>query len=150
MTRYPTCLRILLTLSIVLIAVSVSEAGPFGRRACYDYGYYSYYYYPACSTVSVTYPTVTTYPAVTVTTSSVPSIPTPAAGQPMASPPAYTVMKPVIDDSAVSPALAAPQPVAIPQSGSYAPAAGSYSYPSGGYSTTPRSSWDFGRFPPYH
>ena len=123
MTRYLTCLRTLLPLLIVLTAVSASEAGLFGRwRTRNDY------YAPAC-------PAVATSPASS----------TPAAGQPMAStagPKAYTAMKPVIGDNTDNTAGAAPQ------GGQYVPAQRVYSSP--GWSATPRSSWDFGNFPPYH
>jgi hypothetical protein len=49
------------------------------------------------------------------------------------------VDKPVIGQSPA--AVAAP----VPQT-TYVPAAG---VSSGGWSSTPRSSWDFGKFPPY-
>ena len=123
MTRYATCLRTLLTLSLVLTGISASQAGRWYARN-------GYYYYPACSAV-----TVSTPPAANI----------PAAGQPMAATPAptvYTVMKPVTGENAGNPA------VIVPQSGSYVPAAPAY--PSSGWSTTPRSSWDYGSFPPYH
>ena len=125
MTRYPTCLRTLLALLIVLTGVSASEAGLFGRwRARYDY-----YYYPAC-------------PPVAGSAQPGPSVP--AAGQPTVSttgPTVYTVAKPVIGENAGGAA------VSVPQSGSYVPTQGVS--PGGTWSTTPRSSWDFGKFPPY-
>jgi len=43
MSRYPICLRSLLTLLILMTGVSASEAGLFGRwRARNDYTYYVY------------------------------------------------------------------------------------------------------------
>lgn len=134
MIRYLTYLRIALTLSIVLIGVSASQADQYGSwYSCNGY----YYYYPACSTVTVSTPTVQSIPAV---------------NQPMAStvsPPAYTVMKPVINDNAAV-TIPQSQSYVVPQSQFYAPASNSYSYPSSGSNATPRSSWDFGKFPPYH
>ena len=122
MTRYPTCLRALFTLTIVLAGVSVSEAGLFGRwRARYDY--------PACPTATVSAPA----------TASVPATGQPAAAT--AGPTVYTAMKPVIGENTGGAA------VAVPASGSYVPAPAVYS--GGAWSTTPRSSWDFGNFPPY-
>ena len=122
MTRYSTCLRILLAQLIVLAGVSVSEAGLFGRwRVYYDY--------PTCAPATVSAPR---------------DAGTPAASQPAVSsagPTVYTAMKPVIGPNAAD---AAP---AVPQTRVYAPATGVA--PSGSWSTTPRSSWDFGRFPPY-
>ena len=137
MTRYPTCVRALVTLSILLTGVSASEAAVFGRwRDCNDY-YYSYYY-PACSQVTVSTPLPAAgQPAV--------STPLPVAGQPAVStagPAPHTAMMPVIGENAGS--TVAP----IPQSGFYVPA--QRAYPSSGWSTTPRSSWDYGSFPPYH
>ena len=124
MTRYLTCLRTILALLLVLTAVSASEAGLFGRwRNRTDY-----YYPPACPAVA---------------TSPVSS--TPAAGQPTAStagPKSYTAMKPVIGDNAGSTAA-----TTLP-SVQYVPAPSAY--PRSGWSATPRSSWDFGSFPPYH
>ncbi len=121
MTRYSMCLRTLLTLVIVLAGVSASQAGLFGRwRARYDS--------PAC-------------PPVAVSTTSQAN--TPAASQPTVStagPTVYSVAKPVIGENADG--AAAPAPAIR----SYAPATG---VSSGGWSTMPRSSWDFGKFPPY-
>ncbi|MGO9108680.1 MAG: hypothetical protein ACLP9L_05555, partial [Thermoguttaceae bacterium] len=121
-TRCPIFLRTLLTLLIVLTGVSVSNAGLFGRwRARYDY--------PA-------------RPAATVSTPQAASVP--AAGQPTVStagPIVYTVAKPVVSENAGSAA------VSVPQSGSYVPAQAVS--PGTSWSTLPRSSWDFGKFPPY-
>ncbi|MGA2255875.1 MAG: hypothetical protein ABSG53_14610 [Thermoguttaceae bacterium] len=122
MNRYPTCLRALLTLLIVLTGVSASQAGLFGR-------WRTGYYYPACA------------PA-TVATPAAPSVP--ATGQPKVSttgPTVYTAAKPVIGENAGGAATP------VPQNRSYAPAPAVYSGSS--WSTLPRSSWDFGKFPPY-
>ncbi len=122
MARYPTFLRSLLTLLIVLTGVSVSQAGLFGRwRARYN--------------------NPPPPPAATATTQQ-PSAPAPV--QPAvakAGPTVYMAAMPVIDEkangSAASfPATAAPAPAPCVNPGT-AP------------STLPRSSWDFGKFPPY-
>ncbi len=139
MTRHPAYSWTLLTLSIVLTGVSASEAGQFGRW----YARNGYYYYPACPAAMATTPPAPTTPAAGQPTASTPG--TPAAGQPMAStasPTVHTAMKPVMGENAGSAA------VSTPQVRSYVPAAPVY--PSSGWSVTPRSSWDYGSFPPYH
>ena len=130
MSRYTMVSRSVLTLLIVLTVVSASQAGWFGRgRANYD----SYYYYPTCPAATVYYtPQQSNIPAASQATVST------------TGPTVYTAAKPVIGEPA-----AVPQAVSVPQSGYYAPAASGYSG-SGGYSTTARSSWDFGSFPPYN
>ena len=113
MTKYSTCFRTLLTLSIVLAAVSASQAGLFGRwRTRYDA--------PACPPVAVS---------------------TPQSNIPAAGPTVYSVAKPVIDENAEG------ATVSVPANGSYVPATGVST--STGWSTMPRSSVDFGKFPPY-
>jgi len=113
-----------LTLLIVLAGASASQAGLFGRwRTCYDY-------YPAS-------------PAATVSTPAQTNIP--PTGQPAVStagPTTYTVAKPVIGENAAA------APVSVPRTGSYAPAPRAYS--NGGWSINPRSSWDYGKFPPFN
>ena len=87
MTRHSACLWTLFTLSIVLIGVSVSEAGQCGQwYACN--GYY-YYYYPACPAVTVsTLPTASISAAGQPMAATPPAASSPAPGQPMASTPA--------------------------------------------------------------
>jgi hypothetical protein len=123
MTSCSMCLRTLLTLVLVLTGISVSQAGLFGRwRAQYDY--------PAC-------------PAATYATPAGPSVS--AVGQPAMAPTGpipYTAAKPVIGENAGN--VVAP----APQTQYYAPAV-TPSYSGSGSSTIPRSTWDFGRFPPY-
>jgi len=121
MVRYSTSLRTLLTLSIVFAGVSASEAGLFGRwRACSDE--------PA-------------RPPAMVSTPREPAIP--AADQTKVSttgPIVYTVAKPVVGenpDGALS----------VPRNRSNLPVRSTS--PGTAWSTTPRSSWDFGKFPPY-
>ena len=122
MTRYATCLQIVLSLVIVLMGVSASQAGLFGRwRPRYD---------------SAVYP-----PAV-VPTPPAPSVP--AAGQPTASkagPLVYTAAMPVVGENGGT-----RLPASL-RNGAYVPAPPAYS--GSGWSTLPRSSWDFGKFPPY-
>ena len=68
----------------------------------------------------------------------------PAAAQPAVStngPTVYTAAKPVIGETVGGAAASAPQ------SGTYC--AGNKRFTGGGWSTLPRSSWDFGKFPPY-
>jgi len=124
MTRYLLCLRTLLALCVVLAGVSASQAGLFGRwRACYDYT-------PASSPAAVSTPAQATIPP---------------TGQPAASPTRplpYTAAKPIVGDNAAATAVSAPR------TGTYAPAPRAYS--SGGWSINPRSSWDYGKFPPYN
>ena len=123
MSRYPICLRSLLTLLILMTGVSASEAGLFGRwRARNDY---TYYVYTPCQ------PTAVSMSA--------------AAGQPVTStagPIVYTAAKPVISDNGGSQTIPV---VPAPQYNNYVPAA-----PSGsGWSTLPRGTQDFGKYPPY-
>jgi hypothetical protein len=124
MTSRSMCLRTLLTLVVVLTGVSISQAGPFGRwRARYDY-------YPVC-------------PTATYATPAGPSVS--AAGQPAMAPTGpipYTAAKPVIGENAGN--VVAP----APQVQYYAPAV-TPGYSGSGWSTIPRSTWDFGKFPPY-
>ena len=125
MTRHSIRVWPLLALLIVVVGVSTSQA-----QCWTGYYYPTYYYYPSCCSGMVS-----TQPAATTATST--------AGQPIvatAGPTVYTAAKPVTTENAVP--MAAP----VPQSGYYAPASG---YSSGGFSVTPRSSWDFGKFPPY-
>ncbi len=121
MTSYATFLRSLLTLLLVLSGVSASQAGLFGRwRARRDYQ---------------------TSPPAAVSTPPVTSLP--AAAQPTTStagPTVYMVAKPVIGANAVSPTASVP-------AASYAPAPRVYS--GTGWSVLPRSTSDFGKFPPY-
>ena len=130
MVRYlkaPSCT--LVALSIVLVAVSASEAGLFGRWR----SNYTYYYYPAYQPAVVSVPPAASQPAATAQ-------PATQRAQATKVPTVYTAAKPVIAETP------APAAVAVPQA-SYAPASGSYS---GGWSVTPRTSWDYGTFPPYN
>jgi len=121
MTRFSTLLRTLLTLLLVLTGVSASQAGLFGRwRARYDY--------PASPPATASTPQVSSVPAAAQPT-------TPTAG-----PTVYMVAKPVIGANAVSPTASVP-------AASYAPAPRVYS--GTGWSVLPRSTSDFGKFPPY-
>jgi hypothetical protein len=122
MIRYSTCLRTLLTVLIVLAGLSSSEAGLFGR-------------WRRRSEVSAR-------PTATVATPSAAAIS--PVGQPATSaagPTVYTVAKPVVGETAAS--AAAPAAPA----GSFVPA--SAVSPGATWSTLPRSSWDFGKYPPY-
>ncbi len=120
MTRYSTCLRTLLTLLLVLTGVSASEAGLFGRwRARYDY-------YTPC-------------PAAATLTPAAASVS--ATGQPAAGPIVYTAAKPVIGENAAA------ATVPVPRNQTYVPVASGNS--GTGWSTLPRSTWDFGKYPPY-
>jgi len=122
MNRYSTCLRIVLTLLLVLSGVSASHAGLFGRwRARYD----SQPYVPAAAP------------------SGSPAPSAPAVGKPAASttgPVVYTVAKPIAgkDSGVVAPSVPQTRPY-------YAPTVNSGT----SWSTIPRSAWDFGKFPPY-
>ncbi len=112
---------------MVLIGASAREAFGWGRSyyPCYHASGYTYYY----QTPTYYYPA----PAPAVSAAA------PSAGQP------YVAMKPVIE-TPPSPAIG---PAPVPQY--YAPAVNGGSY-GGGYGSSgnvPRSSWDFGRFPPY-
>jgi len=139
MARYSICLMFLLTPSLVLTGVPASEAGWYG---CNGYYYTTYDYCPTCPTVTYSAPVAT--PA-----APAPTAPAPTAGQSAAAPAGpmvYSAMKPMIGQSAGA-TISVPQSMPVQ---TYAPApacyrSGGYSYPS----TTPRSSWDFGRFPPY-
>jgi hypothetical protein len=114
---------------MVLVGVPTGEAFGWGRSyyPCYQGSGYAYYYYPA---PAYYYPS----PA----PASVSAV-APSAGQP------YVAMKPVIEASP-SPAIT---PAPVPQYS--APAVNGGSYYGGGYGggNLPRSSWNFGRFPPY-
>jgi hypothetical protein len=107
-------------------------SGPYGYTTGYLglFGrWHARYDYPAC-------------PPVTVSTTYEPRIP--AAGQPSvpaAGPIVYTAAKPVVGENANGAAAS------IPQNGSYIPARSTF--PGSGWNSTPRSSWDFGKFPPY-
>jgi hypothetical protein len=112
----------------VLLGVSAGEAFGWGRSyyPCYQTSGYAYYYYPA---TTYYYPT----PAAAGVTAVAPS-----TGQP------YVVMKPVI------PAPPSPAAVPAPVPQYYAPAVNGGSYYGGsGGGNAPRSSWNFGKFPPY-
>ncbi len=76
-------------------------------------------------------------PAATVSTPAAASVST--TGQPATGPIVYTAAKPVIGENA---GAAAPAPTRT-----YVPATGVSS--GGTWSTLPRSSWDFGKYPPY-
>jgi hypothetical protein len=104
---------VLVAMLMVLIGVSVSEAGIF-RRA--------YVWQPVCVQPAP-------YPVATA--------PAPAAAEAT-----HTVYKPIVPDSAVP--AAEPTISTRPAPQYYGPAQ------SGGWNTAPRSSWDFGRYPPFH
>ncbi len=122
MIRYSTCLRTLVTLLIVLAGFSTSEAGLFGRWRWRSE-------VPARTTV-----TVATPPAAGIS-------PTGQPATSMAGPMVYTVAKPVVGEAAASAAASAAP------AGSYVPASAGSSGAT--WSTLPRSSWDFGKYPPY-
>ena len=126
MTRYPICLRTVLTLLIVVSGVSASQAGLFGRwRNGGDYNYY----YSACPPAAV----------------ATPQASVPAAGQPAANGPGlvYQAAKPVIGENAAAARF---------RPGSRLVCSGAvrtYSNSGPPWSTQPRSAWDYGKFPPY-
>ncbi len=116
--------RVLVGALMVLIGVSAGEAFGWGRSyyPCYQASGYAYYYQT---------PTYYYYPAPAPAAGSAV---VPSAGQP------YMAMKPVIA-APPSPTIA---PAPVPQY--YAPAVNGGSYGGG---NVPRSSWNFGKFPPY-
>ncbi len=118
--------QVLIATLMVLIGVSGGEAFGWGRSyyPCYQTSGYAYYY----PTTTYYYPT----PATAGVTVAAPS-----TGQP------YVAMKPVIP-TPPSPAIA---PAPVPQY--YAPAVNGGGYGGYGGGNAPRTSWDFGRFPPY-
>jgi hypothetical protein len=121
-----TRLRVFMVALTVLIGVSAGEAFGWGRSyyPCYQGSGYTYYYQaPAYY-----------YPAAAPTGAATTA---PSAGQP------YVTMKPVIQ-TPPSPAVV---PAPVPQY--YAPAFNGGSYGGYGGGSAPRTSWNFGRFPPY-
>ena len=124
MIRYSTCLRTLFTLLIVLAGFSTSEAGLFGRWRGRDVA-------PAPAAAAT---------VATPATAAIP--PTGKTAVPTAGPRTYTVAKPVISATpAGAAATAAPAAYYVPAQAVS---------PSTGWSTLPRSSWDFGKYPPYN
>jgi len=120
MTRYCVYCSALLALSLLLADAGASQAGIFGRwRARYDYQ---------------------PRPAAATTTAQPAPVANPATAAP-AGPIAYSAAKP-ITAAAPTPSVVAPQStgVYVPQTGTANGAA---------WSVAPRSSWDFGSFPPY-
>jgi hypothetical protein len=109
---------------VTTVSAATSEAGWFRRGTAYTYCYQPYYYYQ-------------TAPAV-VTDTQVPTATQQAAPQPTTSGGVtYQTMKPVVTAGpAAAPTISYPS--------------NSPGYSTGGYSVSPRSSWDYGRFPPYH
>ncbi len=85
----------------------------------------AYVWYPAC-----------VQPAPAPVAAAPAPAPAPAAGT-------HTVYKPIVPESAVPAAQPAPA-ISSPAPQYYGPVQ------SGGWSISPRSSWDFGRYPPYH
>ena len=109
----------------LFVAAAILSAASSASEAGWFRGSARYYSYPADSTC---------YAA----TSPAPSAaPTQTAASTTAGPVVHQAHKPVIG--------AEPMPATLPAATSDAPRAMSGS----GWSVTPRSSWDFGRFPPY-
>jgi len=104
---------------IVLTGISASEAGLFGR-------WRARYDSPAC-------------PPAAVSTASAPAAVQPTVSTP--GPTVYLAAKPVIGENAAGAAVSAPR------TGTYMPTTAVS--PGAGWSPMPRSSWDFGKFPPY-
>ncbi len=106
-------------LRVVAATLIVLAGCSISQAGLFRRGYVNYYYYPACPTV------VVAAPAQTVTA--------------MPSPGAQTVYMPVEQPSAAPAATYVP--AEVPQ----------YQYQGGGggIGNMPRSSWDFGKFPPY-